>query len=431
MEIKHKIRFYLHQSKGKHYIYIQILYMGERLRLATTETIDNPVYWDDDNQRVKISYQHQRGGRTAIQINRALDNYYTATDNVFAKISLIRKTSPTAAQIKQDLLQALGKQYKNKKEKAKNKEEITVEQATLDFIDGEKTIRSWTETIIKQYKNLNKHIQGWHKDINLSMLNISSLADFVQWLTNTRGGNLKNSTAKKRITQLKDFLRWCDRTKYWRNDLYDTFQPKFKNIVGDKQIIFLTKEELQQWMSYQFPKKYQGLERVRDVFTFCCFTGLRHSDVKKLKHEDISDNTIHIVTQKTSDTITINLNDYARQILDKYQDYDDTYALPVIAMQPMNDALKIIAKMVGIDAPVHYAYYQGNNKYEETKPKYEVISTHAARRTFVVTAMTLGIDTNVIMSYTGHSSIAAMKPYMAVVDDLKKQEMDKFNKLFL
>lgn len=99
----------------------------------------------------------------------------------------------------------------------------------------------------------------------------------------------------------------------------------------------------------------------------------------------------------------------------------------VQSAQTMNNYLKKIAELMGIDAPVYHAYYQGNKRYEETVPKYQVLSTHAGRRTFVVTAITLGMDLSVIMKFTGHSPLSAMKPYMDIVDELKQKEMNKFN----
>lgn len=56
-----------------------------------------------------------------------------------------------------------------------------------------------------------------------------------------------------------------------------------------------------------------------------------------------------------------------------------------------------------------------------------IVQQHVARRTFVVTALYLGIPAEVIMRYTGHSSFSAMKPYVAIVDELKRKSMDLFD----
>ena len=86
---------------------------------------------------------------------------------------------------------------------------------------------------------------------------------------------------------------------------------------------------------------------MRDVFCLCCFTGLRYSDVANLKKSNITDNCITITTVKTHDTLTIELNDYSREILVKYANNDadnGNTAMPVISNQRMNDYLKELGK---------------------------------------------------------------------------------------
>jgi integrase len=64
---------------------------------------------------------------------------------------------------------------------------------------------------------------------------------------------------------------------------------------------------------------------------------------------------------------------------------------------------------------------------EEVVAKCNLVSTHTARRTFVVTALTLGVPAEVVMRWTGHSDWASMRPYVAIVDELKKKEMGRFD----
>lgn len=427
MEIKHTDTFILHKSQNKIYIYLQVSFSGERLRLSTGESLEDATFWDKETMQVKKDYKSS-SNKTAKQINKTLINCSNAIEEVFTKYSILRKTLPTKTQVKNDYLKAIGK-YTGRQRQT-NDLSPTVEQGIREFIKAESEVRQWSLSIIKNFNNIINKINNFRKGLLLKELNEDILSDFAKWLIATNGGDLNNNTAKKRISQLKWFLRWCNRTGYYKNNLYETFQPKFKMVSGEKEIIFLTKGELQKWMSYKFSEKDNYLEKVRDVFLFCCFTGLRYSDVKNLKHADIRDGIIHIVTVKTADNILINLNDFSQAILDKYKDNDKTFALPVCASQVMNREIKQIGKLAGIDASVKKIYYKGNKRYEEVLPKYEYLSMHASRRTFVVTAMTLGMDTNVIMKFTGHNSINAMKPYMAVVDDMKKREMNKFNNLF-
>lgn len=156
---------------------------------------------------------------------------------------------------------------------------------------------------------------------------------------------------------------------------------------------------------------------------------MRYSDVAKLRRSDIHDDGLHVVTKKTSDALVIPLNNHSRAILDKYRDqaFKNDLALPVISNVKMNVYLKTLCQECGIDEPVRIVWFTGNVRHENVFPKYELITTHAARRTFVVTALRLGIPAEIIMKFTGHSSFAAMKPYIAIVNELKEKAMERFN----
>ena len=176
---------------------------------------------------------------------------------------------------------------------------------------------------------------------------------------------------------------------------------------------------------YEFEHNYQN--RVKDVFCFCSFTSLRYSDVFKLKKSDIKKDCINIITQKTTEGLKIELNKYSRSILEKYKDYDTDNALPVISNQRMNIYLKEIGKIAEIKETQRIVYFIGNNRHEEVYPKYELLTTHCGRRTFIVNSLFLGIPAEVVMKWTGHSDYKSMKPYIKIVDELKVENMKKFD----
>lgn len=95
----------------------------------------------------------------------------------------------------------------------------------------------------------------------------------------------------------------------------------------------------------------------------------------------------------------------------------------------MNQYLRELAELVGIDEPINEVYYIGSQRIEQTIPKYALLSSHAGRRTFVCNAIYLGISPQIIMKWTGHSNYEAMKPYIDIADEFKAQSMDKFNLL--
>lgn len=126
------------------------------------------------------------------------------------------------------------------------------------------------------------------------------------------------------------------------------------------------------------------------MFCFCCFTGLRYSDVYNLKRSDVYDDHIEVTTIKTTDRLTIPLSKYARDILGRYETSDDDKALPVTSNQKANKALKEVCRLSGIDRPVTVVDICGSRRTEIVKPKYELIGTHCGRRTFISNALSLG-----------------------------------------
>jgi integrase len=224
-------------------------------------------------------------------------------------------------------------------------------------------------------------------------------------------------------------LRWAFYKGYNPTTIHETFKPKFKGVDGNaKEVIYLEWEELLHLYSFDFSAR-PSLSAVRDVFCFCCFTGLRYSDVAKLLRCDIKGNTINIVTQKTVDGLIIELNKYSNEILQKYENIrlPNDAALPVISNVKMNEYLKEMGKIAELNVPQRIVYFKRNRRYEETLPKYALLTTHCGRRTFIVNALRLGIPSEVIMKWTGHNDFKAMKPYIKIVDKLKASEMEKFN----
>lgn len=223
---------------------------------------------------------------------------------------------------------------------------------------------------------------------------------------------------------LKWFLKWADKNGYLENKDYMDFNPHLKD-VRDREIVFLTWDELMAVYNLHFPDGKKHLERVRDVFCFQCFTSLRYSDVAKLKREDIAGNIVKVVTAKTGDTLQIDLNKYSRAILEKYK--DDKRPLPVVTNQRMNQWVKEVCFLAGIDTPITTVYYKGARRIEETKPKYELVGTHTGRRTFICNALTMGIPAATVMEWTGHSDYKAMKQYIKIANAEKARAMKLFD----
>lgn len=284
--------------------------------------------------------------------------------------------------------------------------------------------REFKHGTIMKFQALKKHLQAFDKHLSFDKLNFDTLQEFADYELNKM--NLINSTVEKRFSYLRWFLNWASEWGYNSNMAYSNFALNLE--VPDKDVIYLDDDELEAVRTHDFSDNPR-LDRVRDVFIFCCYTGLRYSDVENLKKSNIRNNKIYITTIKTSDRLEINLNNVAQGILDKYKDVNTSNfkVLPVISNQKMNDALEDMAIACGINIPVETTIFQGNKRITQTVPKYKLVRTHTARRTFICKAINLGISPTIIMKFTGHKDYDTMKKYIGAMDKEKATAMNLFN----
>jgi len=295
-----------------------------------------------------------------------------------------------------------------------------------------------TPATIEKFDALKEHILRYKKEPTFEDFNDSGMTAFVASMHKEKKTlkdgtviELKNSTIEKQLGYIKWFLKWAIRKGYSTDKSYETYKPKLKQT--QKKLVFLTLEEIEKLESFQIPKENENWERVRDVLVFCCFTGLRFSDAYNLRRSDVKDDSIEVTTIKTDDSLVIELNDKSRKILEKYKHFPfkDNKALPVISGQKMNDYLKDLCKAAGFDEEIRETTYKNNERIDTIKKKYELITTHTGRRSFICNCLALGIPVNVVMKWTGHKDYKAMRPYIDVADTIKAKEMNKFNKEIL
>ena len=331
---------------------------------------------------------------------------------------------PTTAQVKE----AFNNLHSEKREEEQQKPLTFAPMEVFgEFIKECGTQSSWSKATYEKFAAVKKHLERFDNELTFEALDEAWLTSYMDFLMDEEG--LRNASTKKQIGYLKWFLRWCTKKGYCMHTAYNSFNPKLK--IPQKKVICLTLKELDKLKTYQIPQTKQYLERVRDVFLFCCFSGLRYSDVYNLKRSDIKQDHIEITTIKTADSLIIELNDHSKAILEKYKDvhFENDKALPVVSNQKMNNYLKELGELAEINDPIRETYYKGNERIDTTTPKYALLSTHAGRRTFICNALALGIPPQVVMKWTGHSDYKAMKPYIDLADETKANAMTKFNNM--
>ena len=430
MNIKRNIIFTL-ESRKKDGVLItenvpirmRVNFASKRIEFTTGYRID-AAKWDADKQRVKNGCSNKLK-QSASEINASLLEYYTKIQSIFKRFE-VEDIMPTPEQIK-EAFNALHKPVSDEPKPKKEALLCDFFQVFDDFVEDCGRQNNWTDSTFEKFAAVKNHLTNFREGLTFEFFDERGLNDYVGYLRDVK--EMRNSTIGKQLSFLKWFLRWAFKKGLHQNNDYDSYKPKLKST--QKKIIFLTWEELNKLREFEIPAAKQALDRVRDVFLFQCFTGLRYSDVFNLRRSDIKGDHIEVTTVKTSDSLIIELNKHSKAILDKYKDvaFEDNKVLPVITNQKMNDYLKELAELADIDEPIRQTYYKGNERIDEVTPKYALLGTHAGRRTFICNALALGIPPQVVMKWTGHSDYKAMKPYIDIADDIKANAMSKFNQL--
>ena len=430
MNIKRNIIFTLERRKKNGVlitenvpIRMRVNFASKRIEFTTGYRIDS-AKWDTDKQRVKNGCSNKLK-QSASEINASLLECYTEIQSIFKRFE-VEDVMPTPEQIK-EAFNALHKPVSEEPKPKKEALPCDFFQVFDDFVEDCGRQNNWTDSTFEKFAAVKNHLTNFREGLTFEFFDERGLNDYVGYLRDVK--EMRNTTIGKQLSFLKWFLRWAFKKGVHQNNAYDSYKPKLKST--QKKIIFLTWDELNRLREFKIPSNKQALERVRDVFLFQCFTGLRYSDVFNLRRSDIKGDHIEVTTVKTSDSLIIELNNHSKAILDKYKDvaFEDDKVLPVITNQKMNDYLKELAELVGIDEPVRQTYYRGNERIDEVTPKYALLGTHAGRRTFICNALALGIPPQVVMKWTGHSDYKAMKPYIDIADDIKANAMSKFNQL--
>ena len=444
------VNYYLEKrasKKNEHPIRLSAVVKGVRILSTTGFSVDGES-WDAEHMRVK-PHQTNSKKQTSAQINK----YLNGIEGVVLDFENTCRIRPSLEKLK-EVINSYNPDADPNAEEGEEQDNTPKRPSAITYFDEfvkEQSIEfQWTTGTMQCWAAFRRHLSDNIKGKSFDCFNDDGINAFVRFLRVHE--KMEEKTVQKHYLNLRWFLNWAVRKRYASEKEIGTVQPKFK--VVEKPVIFLTKDELLKLYKYEIPANgtkvklhtYDGeeyekevhdasaLAKTRDLFCFCAFTSLRYSDMASLKRGDIHEDYIDITTQKTHDHLPINLNAFAKEILDKYKDcrFPGGLALPVICNQRMNDYIKDLCELCEFNDPISRVCYRAGQREEETRPKYELIGTHAGRRTFICFALSSGIPPQVVMKWTGHSDYKAMKPYIDIAEKTKAEAMkvieDAWNK---
>lgn len=268
-----------------------------------------------------------------------------------------------------------------------------------------------SKSTLKKYTtcfNLLKDFAG-DGTLDFDDIDLNFYQEFVSYLAKKKE-HAKN-TIGKQIAVLKNFMNEAKERELHSNTKYSS--KKFKIITEETESIYLNEQELNTLYSLDLSNKPK-LEKVRDLFLIGAWTGCRFGDFTTITPDKIKDNTILIEQEKTGIKVTIPLHPVVVEILNKY----DGKLPKAISNQKFNDYIKDVGELAeGFDKVEKLSQTKGGKRVTKALPKFKLISSHTARRSFATNLYKSGFPTIGIMKLTGHRTERAFLKYIKVTED--------------
>ncbi len=275
--------------------------------------------------------------------------------------------------------------------------------------------KSYSPATLQKFEGIYKQVKLFIKkkynsdDVLLSELKLKFLHELQYFLLTEK--DMKQISINKTIQRIRKITKYAMGHDWLNKDPFILYKPKPVTI----DVIFLTPEELEILESYQFEN--DRLEKVRDCFVFCCYTGLAYREMSSLRSNHIikeyeKKDWIKMQRKKTGKPLMIPILPKAESILKKYNNknyyFNEGELLPIISNQRFNVYLKEIALMLGI------------------KKK---LSHHVARKTFASTVLLYNdVPMEIVSELLGHSDISTtQKHYGKVVKKTVSKQVDRLN----
>jgi integrase len=370
-------------------------------RLKNIETAISDIYRKLVNDRIEITFDLLRQ-----ELNKREDLF---PDN---RTKRIKKTAIIKTQASNTLDSYFRKYIDNLKYIYKKGKPYEVSYRTKQRY--ETTLRH-----LKDFSAIKKRILIF-EDIDLEFYQ-----DFVEYLRNCSTKKLMikpgeelqikmaENTVGKHISTLKTVLNAATEDGINQNQKFRS--SKFATLSEEVDKIYLTESELKIMYALDLSKT-KSYEKARDLFLIGAYTCLRYSDYSNITRENIYKNDqgtfIKISTKKTGINVVIPLHWIVKEIIEK-----NNFLLENISNQKTNDYLKKIGEKAGINDPVSITKFEGGIRVTRTCAKYELITTHTARRSGATNMYLAGIPAISIMKITGHKTEKAFMRYIQMTQE--------------
>jgi integrase/recombinase XerD len=370
------------KKNNKAPIYCRVTYNKCRKQFATGVFV-KPEHWDNIRQKVWPK----------IMVNSLLNNSLSLISHQINEAFLVLQILPNDFDVDD-----IYRKYKGED----SKEEITILGAyDLHNSKTEKLIGidfnklSWSR-YLESRRKVALFITKFYKrkDVRLKDLDLKFIQDLEYFFKTVL--KLKQATVYRSIQRVKKIIQFAISENYLQKDPFHLYKnKKYKTVI-----VYLTDEELKQLEKHTFSQP--RLQQVKDLFIFCCYTGLAYAEMSNLTTKNIEigfdgKEWIQMIRKKTNRKISIPLLPKAKDILDKYND-----VLPVISNQKFNSYLKKISELLGID---------------------KKLTHHIARKTFATTVLLYNnVPMEIVSELLGHTNMNVTQAHYGKVVQKKVSE---------
>ncbi|WP_044269574.1 site-specific integrase [Bacteroides timonensis] len=277
----------------------------------------------------------------------------------------------------------------------------------------EKRSRRKPEHYAAIYDAIMKHIDAFSKEFDCDIFTNSVTGEFLDdFIIYLEDQGLRHNTIVGYIRKIQTLVRRASQYNYAVDNTYDEIDLKCE----PTNAVFLSMNEIARIYYYKFEKqdKRKAKERIRDLFVVGCLTALRYSDYSTLTKDNFQGDYLVKRTKKTNVDVKIPLHAYVKEIYAKYGG-----VIPCkLCIQYVNKYLKVIMKEIGLNDLVTYSFTKGGKLITVTRKKWELISSHTARRSAATNMYLTGRMTTLeIMRLTGHRTEQNFFRYIRLTND--------------
>jgi integrase len=227
---------------------------------------------------------------------------------------------------------------------------------------------------------------------------------------------LTDNTIAKHLDRLRRFMRFAVERGYTAARGWERLTWKRR----EPEIMTLTMEEVAAIEQLDLPAGGY-LDNARALFLLSCYTGLRYSDLVSIRKEHVRGTKLKLTTQKTKETVSIPLQASALLIVTRYL----AGGVRLVSNQRLNQYLKELGQLAGINDPIEIIRYRGGNRESQTLAKWEKLGCHTGRRTFVTLSLERGLRPELVMKITGHRTWKAFQRYVNITEQTVDREFAK------